>query len=256
MPVGVTADAICTLGAEALTETGEGFAVSSSFGVLLIPDEGREPTEVLGAVDTRMYAAKQGGRRSVARQTTDILLRVQHECSPELGPHATGVGELAARIGEALGLPADRVSRLRLAAELHDIGKMAIPDTILDKPGPLDDDEWHLMREHTLIGERMLSVAPAMRDVATIVRWSHERFDGAGYPDGLAGDELPLEARIVAAADTYSAMTSDRPYRRARPHAAAAAELRRAAGTQLDPVVVETLLAVQAADAVDLPRAA
>jgi diguanylate cyclase (GGDEF)-like protein len=252
----MTADAVCALGAEALAETGEGFAVSSSFGVILVPQEGRAPSDVLATVDTRMYAAKQGGRRSVARQTTDILVRVQHECSRELGPHASGVGELAARVGEALGLAADRVGRLRLAAELHDIGKIAIPSAILDKPGPLDDDEWNLMREHTLIGERMLSVAPAMRDVASIVRWSHERVDGTGYPDGLAGDELPLEARIVAAADAYAAMTSDRAYRPARPHEVAAAELRRSAGTQLDPVVVETLLAVLAAETADLPRAA
>jgi HD-GYP domain-containing protein (c-di-GMP phosphodiesterase class II) len=228
---------------------GEGFAVSSSFGVILVPEEGRAPTEVLGAVDTRMYAAKQGGRRSAARQTTDVLVRVQHERSRELGPHASGVGELSARVGEALGLPVDRVHRLRLAAELHDIGKMAIPDAILDKPGPLDADEWRLLREHTLIGERMLSVAPAMGDVAAIVRASHERVDGTGYPDGLAGDEVPLEARIVAAADAYSAMTSERAYRRAVSHEGALAELRRCAGTQLDPVVVEALAAVVAADA-------
>ena len=246
---GVTAQAVSALGAEALSEVGEGFAVSSSFGVILIPEEGRAPTEVLAAVDTRMYAAKQGGRRSAARQTTDVLVRVQHERSQELGPHASGVGELSARVGEALGLPADRVHRLRLAAELHDIGKMAIPDAILDKPGPLDADEWRLLREHTLIGERMLSVAPAMGDVAVIVRSSHERVDGTGYPDGLAGDAVPLEARIVAAADTYSAMTSDRAYRRALSHEGALAELRRCAGTQLDPVVVEALVAVIAADA-------
>ena len=104
----------------------------------------------------------------------------------------------------------DEVAR---AAELHDVGKIAIPDAILDKPGPLDAGEWSFMRRHTLIGERILLAAPALRPVARLVRSSHERWDGGGYPDGLAGEEIPLGARVVAVCDAFDAMTTERPYR-------------------------------------------
>jgi HD-GYP domain-containing protein (c-di-GMP phosphodiesterase class II) len=171
-------------------------------------------------------------------------VRAQLERSPALGPHASDVGELAAGVAEHLGLAGPRVELVRQAAELHDVGKIAIPDAVLDKPGPLSADEWQLIREHTLIGERILSAAPALQGVSRIVRASHERFDGSGYPDGAAGEEISLEARIVCAADAYSAMVSDRPYHRAMSTAEAAVELRRCAGRQFDPSVVEALVAV------------
>jgi len=124
---------------------------------------------------------------------------------------------------------------------------MAVPDAILDKPGPLDEEEWAFMRRHTVIGEAILSAAPALVPVAKIVRSSHERFDGAGYPDGIAGTEIPLGARIVAVCDAFDAMTSDRSYRRAMSVDAALAELRSAAGSQFDPGVVEAFCAALAA---------
>jgi two-component system, cell cycle response regulator len=124
------------------------------------------------------------------------------------------------------------------AAELHDIGKVAVPDAVLHKPGPLDDAEWDLMRQHSVIGERILGAAPAMRPVARLVRASHERFDGGGYPDGLAGAAIPLGARIIAVCDGYDAMISDRPYRAPMTSERAIEELRRCAGTQFDPDVV------------------
>ena len=127
-------------------------------------------------------------------------------------------------------------------------GKVAIPKEILNKPGPLDDAEWEIMRTHTISGQRMLDrVGGFMREVGEIVRSSHERYDGAGYPDGLPAHEIPLEARIIAACDAYNAMTTTRPYRRAMDRAAAAAELVRCAGTQFDPVVVDAVLAVTGA---------
>jgi HD-GYP domain-containing protein (c-di-GMP phosphodiesterase class II) len=135
----------------------------------------------------------------------------------------------------------DEVTR---AAELHDIGKVAIPDTILAKPGPLDATEWSFVRQHTIIGERILLAAPALRPVARLVRSSHERWDGAGYPDGLAGEEIPLGARIVAVCDAFEAMTSDQPYRNRLDVSAAVAELRRCAGTQFDPQVVDVFTRV------------
>ena len=137
-----------------------------------------------------------------------------------------------------------RVALVGQAAELHDIGKMAIPDAVLEKPGPLTDDEWVLIREHSIIGERMLSVSPALRDVAAIVRASHESYDGSGYLDNIVGQDIPLEARIIAATDAYGAMTSDRPYRSARTSETAVDELRRCAGRQFDPFVVEALISV------------
>ena len=127
----------------------------------------------------------------------------------------------------------------RLAAEFHDIGKAAIPASILDKPGPLDPAERAFMQRHSLIGERIVAAAPTLEAIAPIVRAAHERPDGGGYPDGLHLDEIPICSRIIAVVDAYDAMTSDRPYRQAIPATAALAELRRHAGTQFDPGVVE-----------------
>jgi two-component system, cell cycle response regulator len=118
------------------------------------------------------------------------------------------------------------------------VGKVAVPSSILRKAGPLDDSEWSFVRQHTLVGDRILSAAPALSSVAQVVRSSHERYDGGGYPDGLSGDEIPLAARVVAVCDAYHAMTSERPYRTARAHWEAIEELRRCAGRQFDPVVV------------------
>ena len=132
---------------------------------------------------------------------------------------------------------------MAIAAELHDIGKIAIPGSILRKAGPLDADEWAFMRRHTLIGERIAQSAPALTGVAGLIRSSHERWDGAGYPDGLAGDQIPLGSLIVFVCDAYSAMTGDRCYQPSMSPAAARAELRRNAGTQFSPAVVEAFLA-------------
>jgi HD-GYP domain-containing protein (c-di-GMP phosphodiesterase class II) len=151
---------------------------------------------------------------------------------------------LALAVGRQMSLDGEHLDVLGRAAELHDIGKIAIPDDILHKPGALDDAEWDLMRRHTLIGERLLGSAPALAQVATVVRSSHERWDGAGYPDGLAGDRIPLASRIILACDAFDAMTTDRPYQEAMSFADARAELRRHAGFQFDPSVVELLCAL------------
>ena len=133
---------------------------------------------------------------------------------------------------------------VRAGAELHDIGKAAIPDAILSKPGPLDDREWAFMERHTIIGERILAAAPDLAPVGRIVRSSHERYDGTGYPDKLAGDAIPIEARIVAVADAFDAMTTDRPYRAGMERDEAIAELHRCAGGQFDAGVVAAFCAV------------
>jgi two-component system cell cycle response regulator len=138
---------------------------------------------------------------------------------------------------------------IRQAADLHDIGKLAIPDAILDKPGPLTPEEWTFMHQHTVIGQRIVSVAPALVRAGAFIRSSHERFDGAGYPDRLAGEQIPIGARVIAVCDAFEAIVSDRPYRAARSPQQALAELRRCAGEQFDPAVVAAFEAVVAAKA-------
>jgi two-component system, cell cycle response regulator len=141
-----------------------------------------------------------------------------------------------------LGLDPTAVEHIRLVAQLHDIGKVAIPNEIINKPGTLDDAEWAFMKGHTLIGERILLAAPALAPVAEAVRSSHERTDGAGYPDGLVGEEIPLASRIVSVADSFQTMVSHRPYRNAMTFDAAIAELRRCSGSQFDASVVKTFV--------------
>ena len=225
---------------EALRDSGQGFEVTSSHGVVLIPDEAPDSEHALNLADERLYAEKGDGRRtSVTRQTSDALLQVLKECQPGLDGHLNEVAGLARRVGRGLGLRAGELDEVTHAAELHDIGKVAVPDGILAKGGPLDPEEWEFMRQHTLVGDRILSAAPDLSGVAALVRASHERYDGQGYPDGLTGDEIPLGARIVAICDAFHAMTSGRPYRDAVPAGVAVAELRRCAGGQFDPEIVE-----------------
>jgi diguanylate cyclase (GGDEF)-like protein len=158
------------------------------------------------------------------------------------GDHSESVVDLAARVGAALALDAQQIGGLRTAALLHDIGKVGVPDEILHKPGPLTDAEWEIMRQHPVIGERIIRAIPGLGSIARVVRAEHERWDGGGYPDGLAGSEIPIEARIILACDAYHAMTSDRPYRAAMDHREAFAELTDNAGTQFDPQVIEALV--------------
>jgi two-component system, cell cycle response regulator len=224
----------------ALTEHGDGFAISAALGTAIIDAPDRGWDDALRDADRRMYAEKNGLRGSAGGQSAEVLLRVLTERHPGLGEHVDSVAGLTDKVALELAMTAEDRTTLWQAASLHDIGKAAVPDAILDKPGPLDDDEWEFMRRHTLIGERILDGAPALAAAARLVRSSHERFDGHGYPDELAGDEIPLGARIIAVCDAYDAMVSDRPYRRAMPTEQALQELTRCAGTQFDPAVVAT----------------
>jgi two-component system cell cycle response regulator len=232
--------------AGALAEQGEGFSISAAFGSVLLPEETNEPVEALRLADQRMYENKQGARLSAGQQSSGVLLRALSERHPKLGAHAAGVAELAEALARRMGLEESEVERARLAGALHEVGKMAIPDAILEKPGPLTEVEWTFVRGHTLIGERILHAATALSYVANLVRSSHERFDGTGYPDGLAGPAIPLASRIVFACDAFDAMTSQRPHAEPMTIAAALAELQRNAGTQFDPVVVAAFVEVLA----------
>ena len=236
-------DSLLEAAAAELREHGEGFMITASCGSVVLPLEAADAAEALRLADQRMYAGKGQGRASAARQATNTLLKALSERSADLGAHLSDVTELSAAAARRLGLPDGQMGPLLQAAALHDVGKIAIPDAVLNKPAPLDDAEWEFMRAHTVIGEKILAEALALAEAARIVRSSHERFDGKGYPDGLAGDEIPLAARIIAVCDAYDAMTSDRPYRPAMSTEAALAELRRNSGTQFDPAVVEIFVA-------------
>jgi diguanylate cyclase (GGDEF)-like protein/PAS domain S-box-containing protein len=165
----------------------------------------------------------------------------EHECS---------VAELAELVGRELGLPESLQADLRLAGLLHDVGTIAVAGAVLSKPGPLDEDEWVILREHPRIGADMVARIPGLARTQLAIRHHHERFDGKGYPDRLAGESIPMAARVLAAVDAYNAMTEVRPYRDARERDDALDELRRNAGTQLDPAVVEALCRVLAVDGV------
>jgi diguanylate cyclase (GGDEF)-like protein len=249
-------DAMERAACEALSEHGEGFAVSTAFGSVVIGQQATDVSEALRLADEAMYAQKQSGRATPGRQSSDVLLRALSERHPGLEEHVGGVAALAEAVGIRLGIDGEDLVQLRHAAALHDTGKVAIPDEIIDKPGPLDDEEWAFMRRHTLIGERIVAAAPALAPAARIVRSSHEAWDGAGYPDGLAGAEIPLGARIVAVCDAFDAMTSERPYAPARTAAEAVMELRRCAGRQFDPGVVAAFEKVLVARAARLANVA
>jgi diguanylate cyclase (GGDEF)-like protein len=225
----------------ALSERGEEFAISASYGVVVLPHEAGTLEQALQLADERMYSHKH--ERSGAReQARDVLMRTMQAKQPCLPEHSSQVADLAIAVARRLGMEGEEIDEVARAAELHDVGKVGIPDAILDKPAALDVADWEFMRQHTILGERILNAAPALRPVAAIVRSTHERWDGAGYPDGLRGEQIPRGARIVAVCDAYEAMRTDRSYRPARSHEAACEELRAMAGTQFDPEVVTALL--------------
>jgi hypothetical protein len=181
---------------------------------------------------------------SEAYQGTALLLGDVVEADDAYtGSHSRGVVELSLAVSDRLGLSFDQRRNVEFAALLHDVGKISVPNEIINKPGPLDDAEWEVMRQHTIEGERMLKrIGGVLAEVGTIVRASHEDFDGSGYPDGLAGEEIPIEARIVTCCDAFSAMTTTRSYRKAMSTEAAIAELKACSGTQFDPEVVTALV--------------
>ncbi len=245
-----TSDSLLVDAARALEARGDGFDVTASYGVVRLPADADTPEEALHLADRRMYAAKEARPSSAGLQTRTVLLKVLSEREPDLHEHSSDVMALARGVARRLGLPVEERDIVARAAELHDIGKMAIPDAILNKPGPLDDREWRFMRRHTIIGEDILNVAPALQPVAALVRASHERWDGKGYPDGTSGDEIPRGARIVAVCDAFSAMVQDRPYQAGLSVNEAVSEIERCAGTNFDPAVVEAFAAEIRSEAV------
>ena len=238
---GAQLQALRSAAREALTEHGLGFSITASLGSASIPAEALSATNALHLADTRMYQEKAGTSAVASLQTHAVLMSILAESDPALRSHGSAVAELATTVGRRLRMSPPELRQLTSAAELHDIGKVAVPDAILNKPGPLTDEEWAFVRTHTLLGQRILAAAPALSRVAELVRSSHERWDGEGYPDGLAGEAIPLASRIILAADAFDTMTSARPYQAAVSAAAALAELHRCAGSQFDPAVITAL---------------
>jgi diguanylate cyclase (GGDEF)-like protein len=234
---------------EALSDEGEGFRITSELGVAAVPEEAGDASAALGLADSRMYAGKLVAHLNAEQGVSEALTRMLDERHPGLGVHVQEVASLAEACAEVLNLPAEDVRSVKRAAELHDLGKVAIPSAILAKPGPLNDEEWEFMRRHSLIGERILAGMPTMERVATMVRSSHERWDGRGYPDGLKGEEIPIGARIIFIADSFCAITEERPYAQARTVDSTRLELTACSGSQFDPAVVTAFLTVLDADA-------
>jgi diguanylate cyclase (GGDEF)-like protein len=246
-------ESVVAAAAEALSDQGEGFILGCSQGAVHLPSEATSASEALRLADVRLYRDKDHRRSSPQEQARSALLQVLHERHPDLHLHLSEVAVLARSVGQRLGVAPETLDEVVRAAELHDVGKMAIPDTILNKPTQLNAEEWAFMRSHTLVGERILAAAKALVPVSQLVRSSHERMDGAGYPDGLVGERIPLGSRIIFACDAYNAITSKRPYADALGSDEALAELRACAGSQFDPAVVDALCWVIADSGTRLP---
>jgi diguanylate cyclase (GGDEF)-like protein len=237
-----SAERIAGEAAAAMARRGEGFSITASYGCAVAPRDGRDTAGLIRQADDEMYTRKGTRGSSTERQVQDTLTAVLGARDPEMESHAAGVARLAAALGEELGLEASDLRSLVHAAAIHDIGKIAIPDTTLDKETELDPEELRFLHTHPLIAQRIVTAAPALGYAAHVVRSVQERWDGGGYPDGLRGDAIPLAARIVAVCNAYQAMTAKRPNRDALSHDEAIAELRRGAGSQFDPELVEPLI--------------
>jgi diguanylate cyclase (GGDEF)-like protein len=230
--------AVMDLVSAALSEEAEAFHIRCSRGSVLLPTETRNVSEALRISDRRMYQHKNHERASAGNQSTRVLLQALRETDAILGDHVSVVARRAELLGRKLGLDDAQLQQVRQGAQLHDIGKIAIPELILNKAGRLNRREWAFMKTHTLVGERILGAAPALAEVSKLVRSSHERFDGSGYPDKLAGDKIPMGSRIIFVCDAFDAITSNRSYQAAKTVEKALEEMQRCAGTQFDPDVL------------------
>ena len=243
-----------------MVDSGQRVPLGVSIGVACYPDDGVGTRELLALADAALYEAKgRGGGRVVAARSNiseppaawslgfgflQSLLNALGHKDPYTRKHCEDNVRYADRLADQLHLPAGAKESLRKAALLHDVGKIAIPDSTLLKPGPLDSGEWKVMRQHVQFGETIVRGIAEISDAIEPVATHHERYDGTGYPRGLKRDKIPLLGRLLAVVDAYSAMTLDRPYRRALSHEQAKDELRKGSGSQFDPAVVEAFLAV------------
>lgn len=237
-------------------EEGSDHLIGRSYGEVTIPDDAADPELALQIAGQRVAANKQRQQRSARRQAHAVLMAVLDARRPELRAHLRTVAYRSISLSRRLGMDLDAIDDIFLAAELQDVGLLAVPESILEKETPLSTDEANQIRKHPEAGERIIASAPGLASVATLVRATSERYDGRGYPDGLVGEEIPLGARIIAVCVAFAAMTSHRPYQPARTEAEVVAELEQCAGTQFDPVVVEALVAELAEESAEIGAAA
>jgi diguanylate cyclase (GGDEF)-like protein len=224
----------------ALSEQGGAFTVSAAAGAVEIPRETNDPTHALRLADQAMYREKATSRGGAAELITAVLHAALAQRHPDLGEHSDDVAGDVELLARQIGLDEEAISLIIKAGDLHDVGKLGIPDEIITKPGALNDTEWEFMRQHTVMGEQIIAAAgPSLDRIGPLVRASHERWDGNGYPDGLAGEAIPLGARIITICDSFRAMLDKRSYKSAMSLDDALAELHRCAGTQFDPDLVE-----------------
>jgi GGDEF domain-containing protein len=231
----------------------EGLTISTSYGEVAIPEEATDPESAFHLAGKRLAAQKQRQHRSARRQAHAVLMAALSTRQPQLRDHLRIVAYRAIGLSRRLGVDREQIDDIALAAELHDVGLLAVPEAVLGKEGPLSENETASIKSHSVAGERIIAAAPGLASVAVLVRASTERFDGRGYPDGIAGEAIPLGSRIIAVAVAFAALTSQRPYRPALDIEEALAELRRCAGTQFDPGVVEALAVEIAEDAEPAP---
>ncbi|GIF02158.1 HD domain-containing phosphohydrolase [Paractinoplanes rishiriensis] len=235
------ADEIINIATQALSEQGDGFSITASHGAILLPSDAASSDDAMRLVDIRMYENKNHGRVAADTQTINALLRAMQEHDAGSAERSELTADLTSKVCQQLGVSPANEARIRQAAQLHDVGKVGVPNDLLSKPGPLTPTEWAFVKQCPSIGERIVSSARALTPLAPLVRSARERYDGTGYPDRLAGEDIPLGARIIAACAALTAMTADRPHAQQRDLAAALAELGRCAGTQFDPRVVSAL---------------
>ncbi|MDR7868990.1 MAG: diguanylate cyclase [Sporomusaceae bacterium] len=206
------------------------------------------PDSVFKEADNNMYRQKLHQSQSVRGSIVQTMMKAMEERDHITEGHADRLGDLMEKMGHRLQLPQGTIADIRLLANFHDIGKVGIPDGILNKPGPLTDEEMAIMRRHCEIGYRIAKASPDLEPIADWILKHQEHWNGGGYPLGIAGESIPLACRILGIVDAYDAMTNDRPYRKAMPPGAALAELRRCAGTQFDPLLVDLFIALAESD--------
>jgi putative nucleotidyltransferase with HDIG domain len=232
--------------------------VRVSIGTAIYPLDSALRMELISLADAAMYASKRGGGNTatLAHTTDSAFLAAQNTTFSVLEGllntvdakdhytriHSEQVAQHSLALAELLGLGSEAKRSLRIAGLLHDVGKIGIPDRILRKPGPLNEEEGEAIRQHPLLGEMIIREVPHLTEILDAVKHHHERFDGSGYPRGAQGEQIPFMARVIAIADAYSAMTLDRPYRRALTNEEAVAELRKGVGGQFDPELVEPFI--------------
>ena len=216
--------------------------VSVSLGGATKTDAGESVEKVFDMAEDQMYRRKISEKSSYHNRSVKLILETLYSKSPWEKEHSENVSVLSGAIGLEMGLAQPDIDDLKAAGIIHDIGKIAVSNKILEKDGPLDEDEWKEIRKHPETGYSILSTVNEYSPFAKIVLYHHERWDGKGYPNGLKGYDIPLQSRILGVADAYDAMVSERAYRKAMSREDALAELRRCAGTQFDPEVVEVLL--------------